>query len=249
MKESTKNNNVVEKCVKNLKSNFMLYDGERLDDLQYKGLHLIQNKNLYCFSSDAVLLCNFIKAKKTDTIVDLCSGSGVVGILAQAKTGAKNLVMIEKQQELANMSERSLKLNNLQNAKVFCCDILDSPNIIHKNLEINQVDVVCANPPYYLPTQKKLSGNKKIDIAKFEMELSLNNLCLTASKLLKFGGKFYMINDSERIAEIIDTLSHFKLQPKVIQFVFPKQAKSSNVVLIEAVKGGKPGAKVYYKNI
>ena len=250
MKKSTKNSNDLSDKNRDIeiKSNFLI-EGERLDDLQYKGLYLIQNKNLYCFSSDSVLLCNFVKAKKTDIIVDLCSGSGVVGILAKAKTGAKKLVMIEKQKELADMCERSLMLNNFNNAHIFCCDVLDAPNIIQKNLGINQVDVVCANPPYYLPTQKKLSGNEKIDIAKFELILSLNSLCSTANKLLKFGGKFYMVNDSDRIVEIISTLKQNNLEPKVIEFVFTKTAEKSNVVLIEAVKGGKSGAKVYYKNI
>ena len=226
-----------------------LKDGERLDDLQYNGLYLIQNKNLYCFSSDAVLLCNFVKAKRTDIIVDLCSGSGVVGILAQAKTNAKQLVMIEKQKELADMCQRSILYNNLNSANVLCCDIKNCVKSIKNKLGISQVDVVCVNPPYYLPTQKKLSGNIKIDMAKFELKLSLNSICKTANKLLKYGGKFYMINDSERIAEIMSTLLKNDLQPKVIELVYPKKNKHSNVVLIEAVKYGKPGTKIYYKEI
>ena len=222
---------------------------ERLDDLQYNGLQIIQNKNLYCFSSDAVLLCNFVKAKHTDTIVDLCSGSGVVGMLAQAKTKAKRLIMVEKQKELADMCKRSLQFNHINNADVLCCDVKNCQSVIKNKLGVLQVDVVCVNPPYYLPTQKKMSGNIKIDMAKFELKLSLNNICKTANKLLKFGGQFYMINDSERITEILATLSKNGLQPKVIEFVYPKANQHSNVVLIKAVKGGKPGAKVFYKKI
>ena len=222
-----------------------LFDGERLDDLEYDGLKIIQNKNLYCFSSDAVLLCNFVKAKKSDTIVDLCSGSGVVGILAQAKTKAKNLIMIEKQPALFDMCQRSLKLNNIESrAKVFCADILDTSKILKENFNFQEVDVVCANPPYYLPTQKKLSGKSQIDIAKFEIAMTLDDLAKTASKILKFGGKFYMINDSDRIVEILEKLKKHNLMPKTIQFVFPKKEQNSNVVLIEAVKGGKEGSKI-----
>ena len=234
---------------KNVCKDIKLNEDERLDDLQYNGLKIIQNKNWYCFSSDAVLLCNFVKAKKSDTIVDLCSGSGVVGILAQAKTGAKKLVMIELQKELATMCQKSLEYNNLSNAKVFCCDIENAHSVIKKELGTEQVEVVCVNPPYYLPSQKKVSGNEKIDIAKFELKLSLNSLCQTANKLLKFGGRFFIINDSARIAEILDILKRNDLQPKVLQFVFPKTNDKSNVVLIEAVKGGKPGTKVFCKNI
>lgn len=230
--------------------NIELLKDERLDDLQYKNLHLIQNKNMYCFSSDAVLLCNFVKAKKSDTIVDLCSGSGIVGILAQAKTNASNLIMIEKQPELVDMCERSLQFNGLTSkAKVFCCDIEKAGEILKTHYNKNNVEVVCCNPPYYLPVQKKLSGNKQIDIAKFEIELNFDKLCNVVSSILTFGGKFYMVNDSERIAEILSTLKKYKLEPKILEFVYPKETVSSNVVLLQATKCGKPGTKVYYKNV
>ena len=228
------------------KNNIELLDGERFDDLQYNGLEIIQNENLYCFSSDAVLLCNFVKANKNDTIVDLCSGSGVVGILSQAKTNAKNLIMIEKQSAMADMCNRSIKLNNLRNAKVVCADITDAVYIVGSG----KADVVCSNPPYYLTSQKKLSGNKQIDMAKFELEMTFETLCNVTSKILKFGGRFYTINDSCRIPELMETMRMYKLEPKKLEFIFTKANKSSTVVLIEAVKNGRRGAKVFYrKNI
>lgn len=242
-------------------SQLELLDGERIDDLQFDGLKLIQNKNFYCFSSDAVLLCNFVKANKNETIIDLCSGSGVVGILAQAKTKAKHLTLVEKQTELFEMSQKSVQLNNL-NDVVTCinCDVKDAPTILGSG----KADVVCANPPYYLQNQKRMSGNKVIDVAKFEIELTFEDLCKSAEKLLKFGGKFFLVNDSSRIVEILSTLKKYHLEPKTIEFVFPnkkdkfticqdsfqklkERSIASNVVLIEAVKHGKNGAKVYYK--
>lgn len=220
-----------------------LFDGERVDDLQYNGLRIIQNENLYCFSSDSVLLCNFVKAKSTDTIVDLCSGSGVVGILSQAKTNAKKLIMIEKQQCLADMCKRSILLNKIQNAEVFCVDVKNVAEVVG----YNKADVVCCNPPYYLTNEKKLSGNRSIDIAKFEIELDFDTLCKSVNQIIKYGGSFYLVNDSERIAEILSTLKKYKLEPKKIEFVFTDANKASNVVLIKAVKYGKPGAKVHVK--
>ena len=224
----------------------MLKENERLDDLQFNNLKIIQNKNLYCFSSDAVLLCNFVKAKKNDTILDLCSGSGIVGILAQAKTGAKKLVMVEKQSELCDMCQRTLKFNNLTNvATVLNMDIKDAPNVLRSE----EFDVVCANPPYFIKEDRILSGKREIDMARFELELDFDTLCSTTNKLLKFGGKFFVINDSTRITELLQTLTKYNLQPKVIEFVFPKRSFISNVVLIEAVKGGKKGSKVYFRNL
>src|SRR5574344_30522 len=188
------------------KNDSNIFENERLDDLLFNGLKIIQNKNLYCFSSDAVLLCNFVKAKKSDTIVDLCSGSGIVGILAQAKTGAKQLVMVEKQEPLANMCKRTLKIDDLESkATVINADILDAP----KTLGQEKYDVVCSNPPYFLPSGKKLSGKPEIDMAKFEICLKFDDLCLVASKLLKYGGKFYLVSDSTRIAELLSTLKKY----------------------------------------
>ena len=227
-------------------TNIQLCDGERIDDLQFEGLMLVQNKNYYCFSSDAILLANFVKAKKTDTIVDLCSGSGVVGILAQAKTGAKKLVMVEKQTQLFEMCQKSIELNNLQEkAQVLNMDVVDAPKVLGQE----KFDVVCSNPPYYLTTQKKLSGNDIVDIAKFEITLDFDKLCNSAERLLKFGGKFFVVNDSSRIAELLQTLKKYNLEPKTIEFVYPKQNLESNVVLIEAVKFGKQGAKVFAKKL
>jgi tRNA1Val (adenine37-N6)-methyltransferase len=227
-------------------SDVHLLDGERIDDLQYNGLKIIQNASQYCFSSDAVLLCNFVKAGKNDSIVDLCSGSGVVGILAQAKTGAKKLVMVEKQPQLADMCARSLVLNNLQNqAQVLNIDACDAPKVLGNE----SFDVVCANPPYYLTNGKKLSGRLNIDMAKFEIDFNFDKLCQVTSKILKYGGKFFTINDSSRIAELLTTLNKYNLQPKIIQFIYPKSNFQSNVVLIQATKCGKAGAKVYYKKI
>ena len=223
-----------------------LYSNERIDDLQYNGLVIVQNKDYYCFSSDAVLLANFVKAKNTDTIVDLCSGSGVVGILAQAKTNAKKVVLIEKQKELADMCKKTISINDLnEKVELHNIDVIDAPSFFGNE----KFDVVCCNPPYYLPSQKKMSGNSVVDIAKFEMELSFEKLCEVVNKLLKFGGKFFLINDSTRIAEILTTLKKYNLEPKVVEFVYPKAQVSSNVVLIEAVKFGKNGTKVNCKII
>ena len=228
---------------KNSEKTIELFAGERIDDLQYNVLKIIQNENLYCFSSDSVLLCNFVKTKATDTLVDLCSGSGIVGILSQAKNNTKKLIMIEKQSPMADMCKRSLELNQIKNAEVFCADVKDAAAVVGNNC----VDVVCCNPPYYLTNQKKLSGNKCVDVAKFEIEMTFEDLCKSVNQILKYGGSFYFVNDSERIAEILSTLKKYKLEPKKIEFVYTDLNKASNVVLIKAVKYGKPGAKVHVK--
>jgi len=220
-----------------------LENGERLDDLQYNGLKIVQNKNLYCFSNDAILLCNFVKTRHSDTIVDLCSGSGVVGLLAFAKNNAKKAILVEKQQDLAKMSQKTIDYNNLTDKiEVLNCDILDAPKI----LGVEKYDVVCSNPPYFLPHSNLLSGKKGIDIAKFEIEMTFDDLCKVASRLLKFGGKFYFVNDATRLTELILTLKKYDFEPKTIQFVFTKKSTHSKVALFECFKKGNSGTKIQF---
>ena len=119
----------------------MLKDNERLDDLQFNNLFIIQNPDLYCFTSDAVELCNFVRAGVKDRIVDLCSGSGVIGILAQAKTKAKQVYLVEIQEQLADMSLRTVKHNNLNNIEVINKPLQN----IHKQIGTGFEVVVC-NP-------------------------------------------------------------------------------------------------------
>ncbi len=216
-----------------------LLEHERLDDLQFQNLQIIQNPNHYCFTTDSVLLANFAKAKPSDSVVDLCSGSGVVGILMQAKTNAKHVTLVELQQSLANMSERSVQLNGLEN-KV---SVVNAPlQQVHKQIGQEVFDVVVCNPPYKMQNASLLSENHEIAICKHEITVTLEEIVIEASKLLKFGGLFYTINKEERLTDLICYLRKHKLEPKQITVV--PSNKGSALVLIKAKKGGKSGVRI-----
>ena len=216
-----------------------LLEHERLDDLQFQNLQIIQNPNHYCFTTDSVLLANFAKAKPSDSVVDLCSGSGVVGILMQAKTKAKHVTLVELQQSLANMSERSVQFNGLQN-KV---SVVNAPlQQVHKQIGQEVFDVVVCNPPYKMQNASLLSENHEIAICKHEITVTLEEIVLEKSKLLKFGGLFYTINKEERLTDLICYLRKHKLEPKQITVV--PSNKGSALVLIKAKKGGKSGVRI-----
>lgn len=217
-----------------------LTENERLDDLLYKDMHIVQNKQLYTFTSDAVLLANFIKAKKSDNVVDLCSGSGIVGILFQAKNDCK-MTLVELQEQMYLMSQKSLILNNLQEKiSVINCSVQESFNLLGQE----KFDIVLCNPPYKKPQNHKITEAQEIAMCKYELMLTFDELCFSASKLLRYGGKFCFIHDASRLCELIASLQKYKLEPKKIEFCFPKNKQTSNVVLVEAVKGGKSGVVV-----
>lgn len=212
----------------------MLKDNERLDDLQFNNLYIIQNPNLYCFTSDAVELCNFVKAGCKDRIVDLCSGSGVIGILAQAKTNAKFVYLVELQQDLADMSKRSCEYNNLKNIQVINAPLQN----IHKQIGTG-FEVVTCNPPYKINDGGKVTENKNIAICKHEITVNLEEIVCEAGKLLKFGGRFYTVNKEERLVDLFMYMRKYGIEPKVLKI--RKSEKGANVVLVEGKKGGKAG--------
>ena len=208
-----------------------------VEDLQCDGLVIVQDSNLYKFTSDSVLLANFFKAKKTDEVVELCAGSGVISILGTKKTNAKQFYCFEIQKEMCDIFKESTILNKIENIKIFNENLIKAPEILKKT-----VDVVVVNPPYY--TNKEINNNKHISVATHELETNLEDICKISSKLLKFGGKLYMVHVADRLAEICFNLKKYNLEPKKVVLVKPTKEKPANTVLIEATKGAKVGLKI-----
>ena len=219
--------------------NSLLEDGETLDDLEYNNLKIIQNKFGYKFSTDSVLLANFGRAKQNDVYVDLCSGSAVIAMLFLCKNNIKKGYAVEIQERLANIAERSIKFNELQDRLSVLNQDLEN---VYKTLGYESVDVITVNPPYN--EVGETSENDEIAIATHEIKTNLAKIVQASAKLLKFGGKIFMVHRSDRLASIMFELKKNKLEPKVLRVVYPKKNKEPNLVLIEAKKGAKEGLKI-----
>ena len=217
--------------------NIELKPNERLDDLQFNNLFIIQEKDGYCFTSDAVALANFVKLKKNSKLVDLCSGSGVIGILAHAKNNLSKTILVEIQKNMADMSSRSLKYNNLEEEILVVNKKLQG---ISTELGNGVFDAVVCNPPYKKSGTASLINEKEtIAIARHELTVTLEEIISEASKLLKYGGDFYIINKEERLTDIMVCCRNFGLEPKVLKILPSK--KGANVIMLKAKKGGNSG--------
>lgn len=215
-----------------------LNEDERIDDLEIKGLKLIQKKNDYCFSSDAVLLANFVKAKKSDVVVDFGTGSGIISILIAAKTNASKVMGIELQKSMAQLAEKNVKFNNLTDkVTIYNDDIKNAENILGKE----SVSIVVCNPPYFKATSGEVSSNEVKAISRTELKITLEEIIQHAAVVLKYSGKLYMIHKSERLAEVLTTMSNNNLEPKKITFIYPKKSKQVDTFIVEAQKYGAPG--------
>lgn len=215
-------------------------DNERLEDLQCNGLYIIQQKDGYRFTSDAVALANYAKVPLGGKVVDLCSGSGVVGVLVFAKNRVESVTLVEIQKNLADMSKRTIEYNCLQEK----ISVINSPlQGIYKTIGGGKYDVVTCNPPYKkVGTAMDKGANDSVSIAKHEICVTLEEIFSEASKLLKFGGDLYIINKEERLADMMCFARKYGLEPKELRILPSKNGAS--VVMMKARKGGKSGLKI-----
>ena len=206
---------------------------ERIDELNYENLKIIQNTDGFCFGIDSVLLTEFARdIKKQSKIVDMGTGTGVLAILLSKKVDAKKIYGIEIQKDVAEMANRSVKLNSLENV----IEIINE-DINKINLENNSFDAVVTNPPY-----KKLgtgidNKKEKQKISRYETTASLDDWLRISSKLLKDNGSFYIVYRTDRLSELTENMRKYKLEIKRERFVYSNINKQSNLVLIKAVKG------------
>lgn len=219
-------------------------ENERIDDLQYKGLKIIQDNTGFCFGIDSILLVDFAKKIKSgSTVIDLGTGTGILGILLCGKTNLKHVIGIEIQKEVANMAERSIKLNSLEDKFEIIND--DIKNIIEKRIiQKNTVDVVITNPPYKEIGNGIINENKKKLISRHETKANLEDFIKVSADILKDKGIIYMVHKPERLVDIIYLMRKNKIEPKKIKFIYPTKEKESNLVLIKAIKGANKFLKI-----
>lgn len=214
-----------------------LLPDERLDDLHRNNYKIIQNPKKFCFGMDAVLLSGFAQVKEGEKALDLGTGTGIIPILLEAKCKGEHYTALEIQEESADMARRSVAYNGLsEKIKIVTGDIKEAGKLF----KAASFDVVTTNPPYMNNSHGLVNPEMPKAIARHELLCSLDDVIREGAKVLKPGGRFYMVHRPMRLVEIINTLTKYKLEPKRIRMVHPYVNKEPNMVLIEAVRGGKP---------
>ncbi len=219
-----------------------LKENERIDDLEFKGLKIIQNEKGFCFGMDSVLLSDFAKnMKNNSTVLDLGTGTGIIPILLCGKTNLKKVVGIEIQQDVANMAKRSSQLNNLQDRfEVVNTNIIDLKNIYEKQ----SFDVIVTNPPYKKENTGITNENEAKLISRHEITANLEDFISISKDLLKDKGEFYMVHRPERLVDILSLMRKYKIEPKILKFVSPNKNKEPNLILIKGIKNANSFLKV-----
>lgn len=219
-----------------------LKENERIDDLEFKGLKIIQNEKGFCFGMDSVLLSDFAKnIKNNSTVLDLGTGTGIIPILLCGKTNLKKVVGIEIQKDVANMAKRSSQLNNLQDRfEVVNTNIIDLKNIYEKQ----SFDVIVTNPPYKKENTGITNENEAKLISRHEITANLEDFISISKDLLKDKGEFYMVHRPERLVDILSLMRKYKIEPKILKFVSPNKNKEPNLILIKGIKNANSFLKI-----
>jgi tRNA1Val (adenine37-N6)-methyltransferase len=214
-----------------------LKDKERLDDLQRNGYRIIQNPEKFCFGMDAVLLTGFARAREKDSLLDLGTGTGIIPLLMEAKYHCAHLTGLEIQPESADMAQRSVALNDLEDKiEIVTGDIKEADQLFPSA----SFDCITCNPPYMIGQHGIKNPDEPKAVARHEILCTFEDVAQQTAKLLKPGGHFFLVHRPFRLAEIMTTLVRCRLEPKRMQLVYPYVDKEPNMVLLEAVRGGNP---------
>ena len=219
---------------------FCISEDERLDYVNEK-ITLIQKKNGLTFGTDAFLLAAYIKSNKKAVAAELGCGTGIISLLCAAREKLSKIYAFEVQESFYDITKRNVTYNGFEGKVIPKC--ADIRNVNSADTD-GEVDVVFANPPYMKTTSGKRNEADEKYIARHEVMGNVNDFCVCASKLLKYGGRFYVVWRPDRLIDLISSLRNNALEPKLMTFVHADVQAEPSMALICAVKGGKPDIKI-----
>lgn len=213
-----------------------LDEGERLDDLMRSGRKIIQNESEFCFSMDSVLIAHFPKFKKKFKVLDLGTGTGVIPLLIADEV--EKICAVELNSKMAETARRNIELNNLSEK----ISVVEGDYRLHRKIfSAESFDLVIANPPYVPVKNGEVNKLKGVARARHEFTATLEDVVTAARYVLKFHGIFCMIHLASRLCEIVDALHRHQFEMKRLQIIQPKFGREANLIMIEAIVGGKAG--------
>lgn len=210
---------------------------ERVDDLQLNGLRIIQWDGGFRFGMDAVLLSDFARLKPRERVADMGSGTGILPLLMSQKRQDCTFYAFELQPRMAEMAERSVRLNGLENRiTVYAEDMRRAAEL----LGCESMDAAVCNPPYYKQNSALLSQTEAQRLSRHEEDITLKEIVAACARVLRNQGRLSMIYPAPRLLELCDALRECRLEPKRLRMVCAKADKPPYVAMIEAVKNAKP---------
>ncbi len=219
----------------------MQNNNERLEPLG-NNVEIFVN-DIHHFSTDTILLADFANIKKQDCVIELGTGCGTMPLLWIREKAVKQITAVDIQQDAIDLLTKSIAHNienGIDNAKQItpvCADLKDLKGIC----EFGHYNVVVCNPPYKLSGSGITNPDDSKKIARHEQSCTLDDICCTASKLLQFSGRFCICQRSERLADVMESMRKFSIEPKRLRLVQQRQQKEPKLFLLEGRRGGNRG--------
>lgn len=215
----------------------LVREDERLETLQYGDLRILQKEKAFHYGTDAVLLADFAAPRPRERMLDLGTGTGVIALLMASRQESARCVALEIQPEMADMAARSVRLNGLQERIEVCCaDFCQA----HRELGCEKYTLAVCNPPYGKAGSVLLSQTEPLRIARHEGDCTIAEVCQAAFRLLQNGGRFCVVFPAPRMLELMRAMQDARLEPKRVRTVHHRAGQPPKLVLLEAVKSGRP---------
>ncbi len=204
-----------------------------------KGFYINVSKN-HTFGTDAIVLANFADARKNDSLVDLGTGCGIIPFLMLRDGNLNNAIGVDISDEACNLAEMTKNELGLDKFTVINSDLND----LKGKTEFGKHTLVTCNPPYKAENAGLKNPNKRLRVARHEVACTLEDIVAVASKLLQTSGRFCICQRPERMAELMDLLRAYKLEPKRLRLVAQSVGREPWLIMIEAKKCAKTGLRI-----
>ncbi len=207
----------------------------RSDELGRKGYRILQDPDAFCFGVDAVLLADFAKANRTERVLDLGTGNGVIPLLLDAREKGREIVGLELQEEAAELARKNFALNGAEDRlSVICGDLKAASQLLGKAC----FDVVVTNPPYHEAGRGAINPDGAKMLARHEIACTLEDVLREAAAALKLHGRFYMVHRPKRLTEILSGMEKAGIAPRTLRFVHSHAGDQASLLLVSGMRGG-----------
>lgn len=196
---------------------------------------IFADREKFSFSIDSILLTKFCKLKSNKDLIDIGSGTGIIGLRLNYLNDIKNLYLIEIQREMSNLINKTIEKNNLKNVKLINEDLRE----LDYFFENSSIDYIVSNPPYKKMGTGILNEDENFLISRYEYTLKLEDILNFSYKKLKSNGKIFLIYSMERLVDVISEARLKKLEPKRIRFISSNFNSKPHLFMVELVKNGK----------
>jgi len=204
-------------------------------------IRVMQNRRGYCFSIDAVLLAYHAAPRAREKVLDLGTGCGIVALILASRHADLRIYAVEIQAELADLAAANVQKNQLEN----CIAVLRADmKLLTLQMTSGPFDLIVSNPPYHRPGSGRINPEAQRAIARHEIKAELVDVLQTTRRMLRTAGRFVTIFTAGRTTDILSQMRNEKIEPKMLRMIHSNRSTDARLILVEGIKGGRPGLKV-----